>query len=181
MHLTLVSCHAQAPYEHRCAFMPLTLNLAWNTSQVFGPRLNNCALVFNVWVMLLMWCDVHVHSVNEDRLRLWHVHLVCFDCSCTALTYQCRKAELLKSLVKNNIQPEVWVLFCWASHKECKHFSAAANDYFHYELTCRLFSVLFILSTKMLKNCGKIPLTIFHNLKFPHQIVSFWPTVINKS
>lgn len=66
----------------------------------FGPRLNNCALVFNVRVMLSVRCDVHVLHLNEDRLWLWHVLHMCFGCSCTVLTFHRRQIEPLESPVK---------------------------------------------------------------------------------
>lgn len=64
------------------------------------PWLNHAALVFNVQVMLWMWCDVPVRRVNEDMLC--RVRLVRFDYSCTLLTYRCRRRELLKSHVKKS-------------------------------------------------------------------------------
>lgn len=48
---TLVSRHAQAPYEHRCAFMPLTLNLAWNVSQV-----SDLGLITALWCLMCGSC-----------------------------------------------------------------------------------------------------------------------------
>lgn len=51
MHSALVSRHAQAPYEHRCAFMLLTLNLAWNVSQV-----SDLGLITVLWRLMCGPC-----------------------------------------------------------------------------------------------------------------------------
>ena len=51
MCLTLVSCRAQAPYEHRCAFMHLALNLVWNVSRVSGR-----GLITALWCLMCGSC-----------------------------------------------------------------------------------------------------------------------------
>lgn len=59
----------------------------------FGPQLTGCALVFNVQLMLSVWCYVHVPHVTEARLGLWHAHLVCLDCSSAVPACCCGTTE----------------------------------------------------------------------------------------
>lgn len=47
----LVSHHAQASWKHRCAFMPLTLHLAWNVS-----RASDLSLMAALWCLMRRSC-----------------------------------------------------------------------------------------------------------------------------